>query len=109
LCLPLLAGGHEGAEEGHHARVEVVQPLRVPLHGQGEGMVFDFDRLDEPIGRIGHGPQARRQITDALMHLAQSGMVLACKFEGKRFDCGSVEGFVEATNYLYNVSYNQEN
>ncbi len=41
------------------------------------------------------------QITDALMAQASSGMVLAYKFKGKRFDCGSVEGFVEATNYFY--------
>lgn len=44
------------------------------------------------------------QITDALMAQAQSGMVLAYKFKGKRFDCGSVEGFVEATNYFYEKS-----
>lgn len=41
------------------------------------------------------------QITDALMTQAQKGMVLAYKFKGKRFDCGSVDGFVEATNYFY--------
>lgn len=41
------------------------------------------------------------QITDALLTQAQNGMVLAYKFKGKRFDCGSVEGFVEATNYFY--------
>ncbi|MDX9966316.1 MAG: UTP--glucose-1-phosphate uridylyltransferase, partial [Sulfuricurvum sp.] len=41
------------------------------------------------------------QITDALMTQAQNGTVLAYKFKGKRFDCGSVEGFVEATNYFY--------
>lgn len=44
------------------------------------------------------------QITDALMTQAQNGMVLAYKFKGKRFDCGSVEGFVEATNYFYEKS-----
>lgn len=44
------------------------------------------------------------QITDALMSQAKSGMVLAYKFKGKRFDCGSVEGFVEATNYFYEKS-----
>jgi len=41
------------------------------------------------------------QITDALMTLAKQGKVLAYKFDGKRFDCGSVDGFVEATNYFY--------
>lgn len=44
------------------------------------------------------------QITDALMSQAQNGMVLAYKFKGKRFDCGSVDGFVEATNYFYEKS-----
>lgn len=44
------------------------------------------------------------QITDALMTQAKQEMVLAYKFKGKRFDCGSVEGFVEATNYFYEKS-----
>ena len=38
------------------------------------------------------------QITDALMTLAKQGKVIAYKFEGTRFDCGSVKGFVVATN-----------
>lgn len=41
------------------------------------------------------------QITDALLAQAKKGMVLAYKFKGKRFDCGSVEGFVEATNHFF--------
>ncbi|CAC9437432.1 UTP--glucose-1-phosphate uridylyltransferase [Bathymodiolus heckerae thiotrophic gill symbiont] len=38
------------------------------------------------------------QITDALMTLAKKGKVIAYQFQGKRFDCGSVKGFVKATN-----------
>lgn len=45
------------------------------------------------------------QITDALMMQAQRGCVLAYKFKGKRFDCGSIEGFIEATNYCYDKLY----
>ena len=41
------------------------------------------------------------QITDALLTLAKQGKVLAYKFDGKRFDCGSIDGFVEATNHYY--------
>jgi len=26
---------------------------------------------------------------------------MAYKFKGRRFDCGSIDGFVEATNYFY--------
>ena len=41
------------------------------------------------------------QITDALLKQAREGCVIAYKFKGRRIDCGSVEGFVEATNYCY--------
>jgi UTP--glucose-1-phosphate uridylyltransferase len=41
------------------------------------------------------------QITDALNQLAQKGQVVALEFEGKRFDCGSLAGFVEATQFCY--------
>jgi UTP--glucose-1-phosphate uridylyltransferase len=47
------------------------------------------------------------QITDALMIQAQRGCVMAYKFKGKRFDCGSVPGFVEATNYCYENVYSK--
>jgi UTP--glucose-1-phosphate uridylyltransferase len=40
------------------------------------------------------------QITDALMTLAKQGKVIAYKFQGTRYDCGSVKGFVVATNYF---------
>ena len=49
------------------------------------------------------GKNGELQITDALCTQAKNGMVLAYKFTGKRFDCGSVDGFVEATNYFYNL------
>ena len=42
------------------------------------------------------------QITDALKIQAKQGKVIAYKFKGKRFDCGSVKGYVEATNHFAN-------
>jgi UTP--glucose-1-phosphate uridylyltransferase len=36
--------------------------------------------------------------------MAEKGMVIAYKFKGMRFDCGSINGFVEATNYFYNLT-----
>ena len=30
-------------------------------------------------------------------------MVLAYRFKGQRFDCGSVHGFVKATNHFYEI------
>ena len=47
------------------------------------------------------GKNGELQITDALNTLAKEGKVLALKFKGLRFDCGSVDGFVDATNYFY--------
>jgi UTP--glucose-1-phosphate uridylyltransferase len=43
------------------------------------------------------------QITDALMTLAKQGKVIAYKFQGDRYDCGSVNGFVVATNHFAKV------
>ena len=63
--------------------------------------IFDIIR-NTPPGRNGEV-----QITDALQTQATEGRVVAYKFEGLRFDCGSVPGFVEATNYVYENLYYQ--
>ncbi len=51
------------------------------------------------------GKNGEIQITDALLTQAHKGCVMAYKFRGRRFDCGSVPGFVEATNYVYEHVY----
>ncbi len=61
--------------------------------------IFDIIR-ETPPGRNGEV-----QITDALQAQAQNGCVIAYKFKGRRFDCGSVPGFVEATNFVYENIY----
>jgi len=58
--------------------------------------IFDILRDTKP------GKGGEIQITDALLEQAKLGKVIAYKFKGKRFDCGSVDGFVEATNHFYN-------
>ena len=40
------------------------------------------------------------QITHALEVQAKQGKVIAYKFKGKRFDCGSIKGYIEATNHF---------
>ena len=40
------------------------------------------------------------QITDALLVQAKQGKVIAYKFKGKRFDCGGIKGYLEATNHF---------
>lgn len=61
--------------------------------------IFEIIENTEP------GKNGEVQLTDALLTQAKSGCVLAYKFKGTRFDCGSVDGFVEATNHVYNNYY----
>ena len=64
--------------------------------------IFDIIE-DTPPGKNGEV-----QITDALLTQAKNGCVLAYKFRGTRFDCGSIDGFVEATNYVYEHIFKKE-
>ena len=57
--------------------------------------IFDILRETKP------GKNGEIQVTDALLERAKQGKVIAYKFKGQRFDCGSVDGFVEATNHFY--------
>ena len=62
--------------------------------------IFDILKGTKP------GKGGEIQITDALLEQAKQGKVIAYKFKGQRFDCGSVDGFVEATNYFYKKEKN---
>ena len=64
--------------------------------------IFDIIRETKP------GKGGEVQITDALLTQAKKGMVLAFKFNGQRFDCGSIDGFVQATNYFYDKETKKE-
>jgi UTP--glucose-1-phosphate uridylyltransferase len=62
--------------------------------------IFDILR-NTPPGRGGE-----IQITDALLTQAtHGGGVIGYKFKGRRFDCGSVPGFMEATRFYYENVY----
>lgn len=63
--------------------------------------IFDIIEQTPP------GKNGEIQLTDALLTQAKKGCVLAYKFKGRRFDCGSVEGFVEATNFVYENVYSK--
>jgi UTP--glucose-1-phosphate uridylyltransferase len=64
--------------------------------------IFDILRDTKP------GKNNEVQLTDAIMTQAKKGCVMAYKFKGRRFDCGSVSGFVEATNYCYENIYKKK-
>lgn len=60
--------------------------------------IFDIIRNTEP------GKNGEIQITDALQNQARKGMVLAYRFRGNRYDCGSLDGYVRAIIELYGSS-----
>jgi UTP--glucose-1-phosphate uridylyltransferase len=64
--------------------------------------IFDYIRETPP------GKNGEIQITDALLRQATAGCVMAYKFKGFRFDCGSIDGFVDATNYCYEHFYKKQ-
>ena len=53
--------------------------------------IFDEIRSQKP------GAGGEIQLTDAIARLMQSERVYAYQYEGKRYDCGSKEGFLQAT------------
>ena len=58
--------------------------------------IFDIIRATPP------GRNNEVQITDALLTQATKGAgVIGYRFKGRRFDCGAVEGFMEATQFFY--------
>lgn len=63
--------------------------------------IFDILRATPP----GRGGEI--QITDALLTQAQQGRVLGYRFKGRRFDCGSVPGFMDATRFYYENFHQQ--
>lgn len=60
--------------------------------------IYDILKTTKP------GKGGEIQITDALMEQAKQGKVIAYKFRGKRYDCGSIDGYVQATVELYEKS-----
>jgi len=61
--------------------------------------IFEILEQTEP------GKNGEVQITDALLQQSKSGCVIAYTFKGRRFDCGSVAGYVAATNFCYEQKY----
>ena len=81
--------------------VEKPKPKDAPSNLAIIGRYILMPEIFEIIKTTKPGRGGEIQITDALLTLAKQGKVLAYKFDGKRFDCGSIDGFVEATNWFY--------
>ncbi len=87
--------------------VEKPKPEDAPTNMAVIGRYILTPDIFEILRNTPPGKNGEVQLTDALMTQAQNGCVLAYKFRGKRFDCGSVPGFIEATNYVYENIYDE--
>ena len=49
----------------------------------------------------GPGAGGEIQLTDAINTHSKDNMVIGFKFTGRRFDCGTLDGYVQATNTVF--------
>ena len=86
-----------------HNMIEKPNPKDAPTNMAIIGRYILTPDIFDILRNTDAGKGGEIQITDALMEQAKNDRVVAFKFKGKRFDCGSIDGFVEATNYFYNL------
>jgi UTP--glucose-1-phosphate uridylyltransferase len=87
-----------------NSMVEKPSPAEAPTNLAIIGRYILTTEIFDVLENTNSDKNGEIQITDALMTLAKQGKVIAYKFEGERFDCGSVKGFVEATNTFAKVA-----
>ncbi len=87
--------------------IEKPEPNQAPSNLAVIGRYILTPDIFDILRQIPPGKGGEIQLTDALLQQANKRGVLAYKYKGKRFDCGSVEGFVQATNFCYEKNINQ--
>jgi len=90
----------EGSNDAYrvNSMVEKPSPAEAPTNLAIIGRYILTSEIFDVLESTAPDKNGEIQITDALMTLAKQGKVIAYKFQGERFDCGSVKGFVIATN-----------
>ena len=89
----------EGSTDAYQVKsmVEKPSPADAPTNLAIIGRYILTSEIFDVLENTSPDKNSEIQITDALMTLAKKGKVIAYKFKGTRFDCGSIKGFVEAT------------
>ncbi|MFV2061811.1 MAG: UTP--glucose-1-phosphate uridylyltransferase GalU, partial [Gammaproteobacteria bacterium] len=77
--------------------VEKPKPEDAPSNLSVVGRYILTPKIFELLNETQKGAGGEIQLTDAIEHLLQHETVNACQFEGRRFDCGSKLGYLEAT------------
>ncbi len=77
--------------------VEKPKPVNAPSNLAVVGRYILTGRIFEKLERTGRGAGGEIQLTDAIADLLADEAVYAYEFEGKRYDCGSKLGYLQAT------------
>lgn len=77
--------------------VEKPDPARAPSNLAVVGRYILTPRIFDKLKATQKGAGGEIQLTDAIAALLDDEQVLAYEFEGKRYDCGSKLGYLEAT------------
>ncbi|PAT36757.1 UTP--glucose-1-phosphate uridylyltransferase GalU [Vandammella animalimorsus] len=77
--------------------VEKPQPEQAPSRLAVAGRYILSGAIFDEIRRLPKGVGGEIQLTDAIAQLLHSQPVHALAYDGKRYDCGSKEGFLQAT------------
>jgi len=82
-----------------HQIVEKPDPSNAPSQLAVVGRYILHPKIMRVLARTGRGAGNEIQLTDAIAELVDSAsdQVLAYRFDGRRFDCGSKLGYLEAT------------
>ena len=80
--------------------VEKPDPEEAPSDLAVCGRYILTKSIFKSLKNIKRGAGGEYQLTDAIKDLIHSEKVIASLYEGKKFDCGSKQGFVEATIFL---------
>ncbi len=90
----------EAIDKGLHRITSIVEkpaPEKAPSTLAVVGRYILDPRIFSCLERIGRGAGNEYQLTDAIAALMQQEPVLAYEFNGKRHDCGTKLGYVQAT------------
>jgi UTP--glucose-1-phosphate uridylyltransferase len=80
-----------------HSIVEKPKPAEAPSNLAVIGRYVLTPRIFDLLREVTPGPGGEIQLTDAISALLAHERVFAVKLPGKRFDCGSKLGYLEAT------------
>ena len=93
----IVATQGRGVTQRITAIVEKPKPAQAPSTLAVVGRYLLMPRVFDHLARIGRGAGGEIQLTDGISRLLDDEAVYAHRFEGRRYDCGSKLGYLQAT------------